>query len=487
MLLTPILPEITLFCGALIILLVDIFFGKNKPEFFRISYLLALLTCVVTIYFSAKNSINFGIFFDGLLFSSSFTSFIKFVAVVLLVFVIILSLNFMEKEKQISAEFVSLLMISTVGGMLLISANDFLTFYLSLELQALPLYLLAAINRKSQKSSESGMKYFILGSSASGLLLLGISTFYGFSGTTNFDAIIHLYRSYPVPPAVILGFVLIIIAMFFKISAAPFHMWTPDVYEGANAVVTTFFATVTKFLSALVLVRLFLDLSSGWLGIDKVLIFTALASIAVGSFGAIKQNNLKRLLAYSGINNIGFVVLGLAALNLEGIKACVLYMIVYACISLGNFGFLNIISGFKNEKNANDSDEREEKLFDISSLSGLSKTNPFMAFILAVLMFSIAGIPPLAGFFSKFYVIAAIVKSGHIISAVFAVLFSVISAYYYLRIVKVMYFDAPKENQLQFTDRLSAKFVIIFMALFNLLFVIFFNHLMVTISTMIGF
>ena len=489
MFLPAIYPELALFCGALIILLSDVFFGKNKSEFFRASYIFALLSCLASLYFTAHNTFVVGSFFHGMFFVNSFTCFIKFIAVSLLIFVIILSLEFLSKEKEISAEFLALLLISTSGGMFLISANDFLTFYLSLELQALPLYLLASLNRKSGKSSESGMKYFVLGSVASGLLLLGISLFYGFSGTTNFDVATYLYSANPVPPAVILGFLLIVIAMFFKISAAPFHMWTPDVYEGSNSIVTTFFATVTKFTAVMVLVRLFLDLSPSWVGMEKVLILVALVSMAVGSFGAIRQNNIKRLLAYSSIGHVGFVLFGLSALSPEGIKACVIYMVIYSILSLGNFGFLNLIFGLKNSAHhSGSSDESDNKIFDISSFSGLAKTNPIMAMFVTVLMFSTAGIPPLAGFFSKFYVISAAVKSGYIITSIIAVLFSVISAFYYLRVVKVMYFDAPKEGQqLEFIDRINPKLVIAFAVGFNLLFIAFLKPLLAAIQTMIGF
>lgn len=467
--------------------MIDVFFNKDKEEFFRISYLLALVACFVTLYFIARNIFISGTFFNGMFALSSFSCFVKFVSVALLIFILVLSLGYIAERNKISAEFIALLMISTVGGMLLISSNDFLTFYLSLELQALPLYLLAAINRVSKKSSESGMKYFILGSTASGLILLGISFFYGFSGTTNFTQATQLYLANPAPPAVVLGFILIVTGMFFKISAAPFHMWTPDVYEGSDTIVTTFFATIIKFTSVLVLVRLFLEVSNGWIGVDKVLIAVAIASMLVGSFGAIKQNNMKRLLAYSSIGHVGFVILSLSSLSLEGVKACVFYMFIYACLALGSFGFLNLIFGLKKPNKNLTEDETHDKIYDISSFSGLSKTNPIMAFFLAVLMFSTAGIPPLAGFFSKFYVISAVAKSGHIIPAVLAVLFSVISAYYYLRIVKIMYFDAPNENQVEFIDRYNPKFVIGFLVVFNLLFIVCLNAVYSTIGTMLGF
>ena len=377
---TPILPELTLFCSALFILVADIYFAKNREEFFRFTYITALLACFVALFLIVKNDFTTGSYYNHMFFSNIFTCFVKFISITLLILVTILSLDFLNDNKEISAEFIALMMISTVGSMFLISSNDFLTFYLSLELQSLPLYLLATLNKKSRQSSESGVKYFILGSTASGLLLLGISLFYGFSGTTNFDAAFHLYQQNQVPPAVVLGFVLILIAMFFKISAAPFHMWTPDVYQGSPSIVTTFFATSAKFSATLIFVRLFLDVSTGWQGIENVLILVALASLAVGSLGAIMQKNMKRLLAYSSIGHIGFVILGLSAISIEGIKSCVIYMTIYAFLSIGTFGFLNLILGLKNKENASD-----DETYAISSFSGLAKTNPVMAAIFAIL------------------------------------------------------------------------------------------------------
>ena len=485
--LTPILPEFILFCSALLILVADIYFAKNRQDFFRFTYLAALLACFLTLFFISQNDFATATFYNRMFFTNSFTCFVKFVSVILLIFVIILSLNFIANNKEISAEFIALMMISTVGSMFLISSNDFMTFYLALELQSLPLYLLAAMNKKSARSAESGVKYFILGSTASGLLLLGISLFYGFSGTTNFDAAFHIYQQHPVPPAVVLGFILILIAMFFKISAAPFHMWTPDVYQGASSVVTTFFATSAKFSAALIFVRLFLDVSTGFVGIEQVLILVALTSLTVGSLGAIMQRNIKRLLAYSSIGHIGFVILGLSAISLEGIKSCVIYMTIYAFLSIGTFGFLNLIFGIKNSKNAGEDDISDEKIFNISSFKGLAKTNPFLAAIFTILMFSTAGIPPMAGFFAKFYVISAIVKSGYITTAIIAILFSVISAFYYLRIVKIMYFEPANQDSLKFINRLNPKIVVGAMASFNLLFIGFMKQFIAMINTMVGF
>ncbi len=486
--LTAILPEISLFLGAVIILMSDVFLGKKFKEFFYVSHLLSLIFCTISLALIIKNFAVSEISFYQMFINNSLITFVKAVTVTLLTIVLLFSLNFLYYSQKISAEFIALMMIATVGSMFLISANDFLTFYLSLELQGLSLYLLAAINKKSAKSSEAGMKYFILGSVASGILLFGISIIYGFSGTTNFTALADLYAAGQnnVPIAVMLGFILVIVAMFFKISAAPFHMWAPDVYEGAPTITATFFATVAKFTATLVLIRLFYSVTLSWVGINKILIFVALASIIIGSFGAIWQKNLKRLFAYSSIGHVGFVILGLAAFNKDAVAACVFYMVIYAVLSLGNFGFLNLITS-ANEKNAGNEDDAEnDKIFNISSLAGLSKTNPVMAFALAALMFSTAGIPPFAGFFSKFYVIMSALRGGFMIPALVAILLSVVSAYYYLRIIKVMYFDEPKEKVMVLANIPNIKIIVVLIAVLNLTILAFIDPLLLMITNFIN-
>ncbi len=484
--LTLISPEITLFLGALIILMSDVFFAKKVKDFFYISHLLSLLFCAVALFFVLKNFTIADITFSKMFASNSFTSFVKAVTVALLAVVVLFSFKFVSSFPKISAEFLALLMIATSGGMILVSANDFLVFYLGLELQALSLYLLAALNRDSAKSSEAGMKYFILGCLASGILLFGISLIYGFSGTTNFSALMELYHKPNVAPqipvGVMFGFVLVITAMFFKIAAAPFHMWSPDVYEGSATISTTFFATVAKFTAVMALLRLFYALIIGWHGIEKIFIFSAILSLAVGSFGAIFQKSFKRLLAYSSIGHVGFVLLGMSVLSKDGFTACILYMVIYAVISIGSFGFLNLVTSATTDK---ESDAENDKIFEISSLAGLSKTNPFMAFSLAALMFSTAGIPPLAGFFSKFFILTAILSQGHLAAAILAVLFSVVSAYYYLRIVKIMYFDEP-QKVMELDQTTNIKVIIFVTALFNLLFIFFIDAITNSIANFAG-
>jgi NADH-quinone oxidoreductase subunit N len=347
-------------------------------------------------------------------------------------------------------------------------------------LQALSFYLLSAINTKSPKSSEAGLKYFILGSLASGLLLYGISMIYGFMGTTNFSSIAELVelQKNDVSSGFLLGIILVLIAMFFKLSNAPFHMWAPDVYEGSPTIVATIFATVGKFSAVLALSLLFYNFS--WLILSKIMVSVGLLSIIVGSFGAIFQKNFKRLLAFSSISHVGFVIIGFAGLGKNVLVAVIFYIFVYSLISLGTFGFLNLMVS----KNDIDNDAEDNKIFNISSLSGLSKTNPVMALCLSLLMFSTAGIPPLAGFFSKFYILSSTLASGFFFFALVAIIFSVISAFYYLRIVKIIYFDKPN-NAMVVDESLAIKSIIIFSAILNLIMIIFIENIFSLLNSFI--
>jgi NADH-quinone oxidoreductase subunit N len=354
----------------------------------------------------------------------------------------------------------------------MIASNDFLVFYLGLELQALSFYLLSSINTSSAKSSEAGLKYFILGSLASGILLYGISLIYGFMGTTNFSEIANLVelQKNDVPVGFLLGLILVLIAMFFKLSNAPFHMWSPDVYEGSPTIVATLFATVGKFSAVLALTLLLYNFS--WVILSKIMGLVGLLSIIVGAFGAIFQKNFKRLLAFSSISHVGFIILGFAGLGKNVVVSVIFYIFIYSLITIGSFGFLNLITS----KNQIDNDEEDNKIFKISSLSGLSKTNPVMALCLSLLMFSSAGIPPLAGFFSKFYIISATISSGFLILAIIAIIFSVVSAFYYLRIIKIIYFDKPKDI-IDLDDSLAIKAIIIFSTILNFVMLFFIENI----------
>jgi NADH-quinone oxidoreductase subunit N len=449
--------------------MIDVFFVKKFNNISRLLFVLAIIISVTSliIVFMGYNSFNSA--FDGMFYSTKFTSFIKIIILLILISIIFISADFIEFEKRVSAEFIALIMIATVGGMMLISSNNLLPIYMALELQALSLYLLAAIKRDSTKSSEAGVKYFLLGSTASGLLLFGISLIYGFSGTIDLSDLEQYYQAnYPnIPVAVFLGFVLVIIAMLFKVSAAPFHMWTPDVYEGSTTIVTTFFASMVKFVSIIILLRLYLALTAVWADMHQIIIFVAILSLMVGSFGAIKQNNIKRMFAYSAIGHIGFVLAGLVVGSFESVKAIILYAIIYSSLSLGAFAFLLMLQ----DKNDNQTDIKNNHIYDLSAIAGLAKKNPIIGISLAAIMFSMAGIPPLAGFFAKFYILMPLIGKGFYSLAIIALLCSVVSAFYYLRIVKIIYFDTENSNQKTISLVMNnSTIVLVLMALANLLF-----------------
>jgi len=458
------IPELILFFGALSILMLDVFFNKKNQKFIYFAHFFSLAICGLALSFAVKSFGTNEIAFNNMLNSKAIVSFTKCITISLLVIIILISVRFVFLLEKYNSEFLALLMIATTGGLIMISANDLLLFYLGLELQALSLYLLAAFNIKSAKSSEAGVKYFILGSLASGLLLFGISLIYGYSATTNFSILqefISKLKPDEIPLGIVFGMVMVATAMFFKISAAPFHMWAPDVYQGAPTIILAFFGTVVKF--TVVISLIFLSLNISWIILSKILLIVALTSIIVGSFGAIFQKNLKRLFAFSSISHIGFVLLALSPLDKSIFNSCIFYMIVYSIISLGTFSFLTIMRS----PQENENDQTDAKTFDISSLAGLAKTHPVMAFSLAVLMFSTAGIPPLAGFFSKFYILKSAITFSLLPYAIIAVIFSAISAFYYLRIVKIMYFDEPNGN-LEIEDFGNARLIVFASALVNI-------------------
>jgi NADH-quinone oxidoreductase subunit N len=471
------LPESILFVGALLLLMIDVFLGKKINNMPRILFILAISISVTALISIFINYNSFYSAFDGMFYSTRFTSFVKIIAALILTFTIFISADFIESEKRISSEFLALMMIATVGGMLMISSNNLLPIYMALELQALSLYLLAAIKRDSTKSSEAGVKYFLLGSVASGLLLFGISLIYGFSGTVDLGGLARYYQQNAghIPVALFLGFTLVITALLFKVSAAPFHMWTPDVYEGSTTIVTTLFASLVKFISIIILIRLYFTLTMVWPDMYQIIIVVAILSLVVGAFGAIKQTNLKRLLAYSAIGHVGFVLAGLAVGNIESIRAILLYATIYASVSLGAFAFLLMLQDDDADKSV---DAKNDHIYQLSSIAGLAKSSPIIAMSLATIMFSMAGIPPLAGFFAKFYILVSVVGKGFYALAVIAVLCSVVSAFYYLRVIKIIYFDAKncEQNNISLVIN-NSSIVLILMALFNLLFLAYLDPL----------
>ena len=318
--------------------------------------------------------------------------------------------------------------------MMMISANDLIALYLGLELQSLALYVLAAFRRDAIRSSEAGLKYFVLGALSSGMLLYGCSLIYGFTGSTEFIRIAQSLETAGAGLGLIFGIVFFIAGLAFKVSAVPFHMWTPDVYEGAPTPVTAFFAAAPKVAAMAMFVRAtivpFSAITSEW---QQIIVFISIASMVLGAFAAIGQTNIKRLMAYSSIGHMGFALVGLAAGTPQGAQGVIIYLAIYLVMNLGVFA---CILGMR---------RRDGMVEDIDELSGLATNNPLMAFLLAMLLFSLAGIPPLAGFFAKFYVFLAAIQSGLYSLAVIGVLASVVGAYYYLWIVKIMYFDAPAE------------------------------------------
>ncbi len=344
---------------------------------------------------------------------------------------IILSTDFLRRERIDRFEYPILIVLSTIGGLMLISANDLIALYLGLELLSLASYVIASFDRDNLRSTEAGLKYFVLGALSSGMLLYGASLVYGFTGTVSFPAIAKAVQG-QAGIGLILGLVFVSAGVAFKISAVPFHMWTPDVYEGSPTPVTAFFAAAPKMAAMAMAVRVFAGAFPGILGQwQQIVIFISIASMALGSFAAIGQRNIKRLMAYSSIGNVGYALMGLAAGTVQGIQGVAIYMAIYLAMTLGAFACILAM-------------RRQNLMYEnIEDLSGLARTHPVIAFCFAAMLFSLAGIPPLAGFFAKLYVFAAAIEARLFGLVVIGALTTVIGAYYYVRIVKIMYFDEP--------------------------------------------
>ncbi len=422
-----VLPEIVLAIGAMVLLLGGVTVGEGSARSVNVlSIILLVVVAALVIMATPGRQTLFG----GSLMVDDFARFLKVLALAGSAGAILLSLDYLRQERQQKFEYGPLILLSTLGMMLLISANDLIALYLGLELMSLALYVVAASNRDNVRSTEAGLKYFVLGALSSGMLLYGASLIYGFTGTVSFAGIAKAAGQQNL--GLIFGLVFLFVGFCFKISAVPFHMWTPDVYEGAPTPVTAFFAAAPKVAGIAIFVRAtivaFPGITHQW---QQIVVFVAIASMALGSFAAIGQRNIKRLLAYSSIGHMGFALVGLAAGTAEGVQGVLVYMAIYVAMTLGAFAFVLAM-------------RRDGKLVEnITDLSGLARTQPGAAFFLAALMFSLAGIPPLAGFFAKFYVFLAAIKAGLYVLAVVGVLASVVGAYYYLYIVKLIYFDEP--------------------------------------------
>ena len=427
----PILPELILTIGAIVLMMVAAFLGKRGSSLCSWASVALLLGAVATLGGEPQHA---GVLFGGQLVADGFSAFGKLVIYLCAVVAILMAHNWFERDFEHAAEYPVLILLSAVGMSVMVSATSLVTLYVGLELQSLSAYVLASYRRTDDRSAEAGLKYFVLGALASGILLYGISLLYGFTGTTQFDGVAAAFtRDGTTSVGLLFGLVFLLAGLAFKISAVPFHMWTPDVYEGAPTPVTAFFASAPKVAAVLLGVRVCLDaLGPAMDAWRQIMTFAALASIFLGAVAAYGQTNIKRLLAYSSINNVGFALIGLVAGGPQGASSVLFYMAVYVVMTLGAFLCVQRMKG-----------EDGEYIESIDSLAGLSQTRPGLAFALAIFMFSLAGIPPMFGFWPKLMVFNAAVTEGLVALAVAGILGTVIGAYYYLRIVKVMYFDAP--------------------------------------------
>ncbi len=425
-------PEIFLLFSTVILLLYGLY---RQPRTSGQFITLALVAILFTGFLVTCRSIPDGVYLGGMFASSQFTVFVKMLILAAGGLVLMLASGYLREDGGRPFEFIILMLFSMIGMMLMVSAADLLALYMALEMSSLALYVLASFSRDHAKSSEAGLKYFVLGALASGMMLFGMSLVYGFAGSTSFASLSELFagQHYVLSKGVIVGLVLIITGFCFKISAVPFHMWTPDVYEGAPTPVTVFFATAPKIAALALFMRFLMEPFASAVGQwQQVVIFVSLVSMLVGALGAIMQTNIKRLLAYSSIGHVGFMLMGLAADNQGGVQAILIYMTVYVFMSVAMFGAVLLMK------------RGGESLENISELGGLSQTNPLLAIVFSICLFSMAGIPPMSGFFGKFYVVLAAIEGGLTWLAVLGVCISVISCYYYLKIVKTIYFDDPK-------------------------------------------
>lgn len=429
--LAPALPELLVVLAAIVLLLFGVIKKENAGGGITALAIIALaLTALLVVSGPSERTETFG----GMFVVDSFAVFSKLMVLLASAVTLAMSRHWLKAEGLDHPEYPVLVLFATLGMMLMISANNFMSLYLGLELQSLALYVLAASQRDSGRATEAGLKYFVLGSLASGMLLYGASLVYGFGGTTGFDALAKAL-AVEAPVGVTVGMVFILAGLAFKISAVPFHMWTPDVYEGAPTPVTAFFAVAPKIAAFALLMRVltgpFGTMVEQW---QQVIVFVSIASMAVGGFAAIVQTNIKRLMAYSSIGHVGYALIGLAAGGPDGVRSVLIYLAIYLAMNAGAFA---VILSMRQKGRA---------LEGIEDLAGLSKTHPMMALALAIFMWSMAGIPPFAGFWSKWMVFSVAIDKGLITLSIIGVLTSVVSAFYYLRIIKVMYFDEPADG-----------------------------------------
>ena len=432
------LPEIFLTLSIFSILMLGVFIKQSFNLIFNLSSIVIIITIVII--FNSPNSVE-KIFSESFI-RDSFSQFFKLLILISSLFVLNSSKSFICDNKIDKFEYPIIILISILGMFFMVSSNDLILFYLGLELQSLALYILASIDRDNLRSSESGIKYFVLSALSSGLLLYGCSLLYGFTGTTNFELISYELNNSNV--GAIFAMVFILVGLAFKVSAVPFHMWTPDVYEGAPTSITSFFAVVPKVAGLALLIKfMFIPFANILIEWQMIMIFISIGSMILGAVAAIVQKNLKRLLAYSSIGHIGYALAGVATGATSGYISSVIYITIYVVMNIGAFSCLYLMK--------KDGAYKE----DINDLSGVSKKHPILAISFLIILFSLAGIPPLGGFFAKFYVFKAVLEQEMYVLAIVGLLTTVISAFYYLRIIKIIYFD-EKSNTF---DDVKNKFV----------------------------
>ena len=458
-----IIPQVFLLFSAIILLMLGSFTKKNSA---KIVVYFSVLTLFLVTFLEIFMPWDIHVIFNNSLVENGFSRFVKSIIFMSSAFVIILSSKWLIRYDEKAFEYPILILFSSLGMSLMISANDLITLYLAIELQSLPLYVMAAFKRDSVESGEAGIKYFVLGALSSSLFLFGSSLIYGFTGSIEFSEISRSIDILNINSGIVVGIVFILSGLIFKISAVPFHMWTPDVYEGSATPITAFFATAPKMAAMCMLVNILYGPFSGafesW---QQIIIFVSIASMSLGSFVAIRQSNIKRLLAYSSIAHMGFALIGLISpLSQLGVQALLIYMLIYIVTNLGVFAC--IISLEKNEG---------ETISNTDDLSGLSKKYPFISFSMAMLMFSFAGIPPLAGFFGKYLIFRSAIENGLIEIAVFGLIISVVAAFYYIRIIKIMYFDESNikitmlsSKGLNITNVICTIFIVFFIFIYSI-------------------
>ncbi len=426
-----ILPEIFISLSIMFLLILGVFKKNSSVLIHNSSLIVLFVTAVIT--FNETIDIEKIFLFKGSIVIDYLSSLMKIITLFAAFIVLAISTSYLKVFKILKIEYPILILSSVLGMMVMISSNDLIVFYMGLELQSLALYVLATFNRNNLKSSEAGLKYFVLSALSSGLLLYGCSLIYGFAGSTNFDTIATQLNSNEY--ILTFGIVFILVGLAFKISAVPFHMWAPDVYEGSPTTVTLFFTMVPKIAALTVFIRFlyvpFLNIIDQW---QMIIVFLSIASMLFGAIAAIGQTNLKRLIAYSSIGHIGYALAGMASISNEGIQSSIVYIIIYIVMNLGLFSCLLMLK------------RNNEYFEDIKDLSGLSKNHPLLSLSLLIILFSLAGIPPLAGFFAKFYIFKSVIEQSMYFLAIVGLLSTVVAAFYYLRIIKIIYFDPEKER-----------------------------------------